>query len=436
MADLYDDPPPPMRYSTANAYEPPNRPTHVVTTPSGPMAVGALPDGWHYDLYQNPVYTDGNGTNWTYDDDGQAVKVTYGSIMTTAMTGASGGGPIFTPPTETEIKNDLVPQALKQPRIKATVDREVNAKSALWTGLGHGVATANRPANQGGPLNDPGWLGSDLIRQQALAQNPDWTPQQADNYAAAYTNQKAIRQASRQNYDPKTQTGTIYQRAAYDTAVQQGFGRPQYGEGAEYAVLNLNPTALIQLQQQLIKAQIPGSSTIAIGHVGDLTGDDATIAAYRNALAGANLAGIPIKEYLARQGNIAALAERAALVDGSPGDPKFDPTRVQKSVTLTGRGRARGQLRQMMANMLGRMPSEAEVNDYLDRLNGAERNNPAVTTTTYTRSGDSSTVREESDVDPTRIAEREVKGNNPKEYEAYQRLGFYNVMLSMMDGVG
>jgi hypothetical protein len=446
----YQDPPNGWAYSTdfggSSWYLPAGapatattRPSRIRQTPMGPMAVGALPEGWRYDLYGNAV-TDLAGETWTYDENGRPARVEYSGGMLTGAVGAAAGpmsGPsvTITPVTKEEIEQDKVPVSLIRRQYRKDVQGSIAASEQAASGpfgvTSPGGNNANRPASMGGPLNNPEFLGSELLRENTAAENPGWTATQVDDYVRTYSNMRAARQVSRQYYD-KDQAGTYYQRFAMERALAQGYGRPQYGDGYESRLYSMNPQKLRELQQAMIMAKIPGYTGITIGFIGDLSGEDATEATFRNLLAASNLAGVPYDAFLDKQMMVAKLAERAALEDGSPGDPKFDPTRVATSVNLTGRARARAQLKSMMTAMLGRAPTEAEVDSYLNRLNAKEEADPTVRTTTYTRSGDSSTVTEATDVDPVLIGERQIKNMNPKEYKEYQQLNYYNAMLQMM----
>jgi hypothetical protein len=464
----YDDPPPPMRWSFDTnggawwlakgitgalkaAGEMP-RPSAVQQTPSGPMAVGALPDGFVYDQWGNAVYTDGTGQRWTFDDEGAPARIEYsGGVVTGAVGAAAGPASVpsvtITPATKAEIDAGTVPIRMLTREYRQGVKTAVRQAEREST---RGFATTSPgtipqdaiPAAMGGPLNDPNWLGSDLLREQLEAQFPDWSPEQINDYIVTYTRRDAVRRGAlaqkrrfiKNGLDKDLYQGSAYQRYALQKSMMEGNGRPQYGSGAEYRVLNMDQLDLIQLQQQMIAAKIPGSSSIVLGQVGALDGEDATIVAFRNVLAQANLQGVNFDAYLAGQVQMAKLAERAGLQDGSPGDPKFDPVRVQEVVNLTGKARARAQLKTMMAQMLGRAPTEAEVNDYLDRLNEREKADPTVVTTTYQRDGDSSRTTEATDVDPIALAENRIKNQNPKEYEAQQRLNYYNGILELMGG--
>ena len=444
--DFIQEPPTPewMRggWYYSPAYRPPQpRPTHIQQTPSGPMATGALPEGWRYDMWGNMVWDGPDGNTWTYTDDGKPAKVEYSGGFFPGTVGAAGGsGPTYqiTPATEDDIANDRVPISL----LKGTDQRRAvneaakaadKARANTFGVTSPGSRPDNFPAAMGGPLNDPEFVGAEGLREATAAQHPNWSPTQIEDYVRSYSVNRVLRQAAKRYYD-KGQEGTYYQRAALERAANEGYGRPQYNSGYEYTALNLKPADLVKLQRALIMAGVGGASSITIGAIGADAASDPTIVAFRNALAAANLQGVNLDAWLAQQQSINRMAERAALKDGSPGDPHFDPTRVQRITNLTGRARARAQLKQMMTQMLGRAPSEGEVDDYLATLNAREEADPTIRTTTYTRSGDSSTVTEASDVDPALIAERQIKGDNPKEYEANQRLRYYNAMLSMLGG--
>ena len=88
----------------------------------------------------------------------------------------------------------------------------------------------------------------------------------------------------------------------------------------------------------------------------------------------------------------------------------------------------------MMADMLGRMPTNAEVEAYLAKLNAAEKADPTVTTYRYQRDGDISATVEQSDVDAQAIAQRAIKKENPEEYRAMQSVNYFNALLDMIGG--
>jgi len=193
----------------------------------------------------------------------------------------------------------------------------------------------------------------------------------------------------------------------------------------------------IQLAQQMAMAGVPG--TTASNFYTDLS---AQMTAYEQALTAANLEGKPVTAYLSDSIELRRQLDKAGLLDlsgagyggSSGGTAKFDPTKTRTTVTKTSRARARALLRSMMTDMNGRAPTEAEVDQFLSKLNSQEAADPTVTTYTYQRDGDMTTTTDPSNVDPALIAERQVKNQNPKEYEAYQRLKYYESMLSLLGG--
>jgi hypothetical protein len=448
MSEMYADPPD-MRHNLG--YGTPRnqffaaRPSRIYHSPSGPMVVNSLPPGWEYDAFGNTVFVAGEDNNWTLLPDGTPAKVTYEN----AEPGLRNfpwinlSDPVITPATEKDYAEGNVPKPLINEAYRAKVQEDIDLLEQEKNPNQQGPFGTTGPGStdrdtllpsQGGTPNAENWLGSETERARLEATYPEWDSTQIEDALATFANTKAMRQNAKAYYDPKEQKGTYYQRYALTRAAQQGYGRPQYAAGDEFEVLGLSPQALIQLQMDLKRADIKGADDITLGKIGQLSSEDPTVIAYRNLLAQANLQGMPYKAYLQTQIQLANQIRRAGLDDASPGDPKFDPIKVEKVVTLTGRGAARENLKMMMTEALGRAPKESEVNAYVDRLNAKEKADPSIRTTTYTRDGDSSSVTEETDVDPALIAERQIKRENPKQYQEYQELNYYNAMLQLMGG--
>jgi hypothetical protein len=195
----------------------------------------------------------------------------------------------------------------------------------------------------------------------------------------------------------------------------------------------MDPLAFQQLQIQLVQANLLSPDSVVYGN----NSDDATRDAFEKLLISANLAGRPWQSRLNTLIDFQRAVGQSGITAGAGGSTsveRFDPVKVRETVTLTGKSRARAQLRSMMAEMLGRAPSPGEVEEYVSRLNTAESNDPTVTTYTYQRDGDVSTEVEQTDVDAATIAERYAKKENPEEYREYQALNYYNALAAMMGG--
>lgn len=402
-------------------------------TSLGPVALRSevLPDGWTRDEFGalHRVY---GGVTYKITD-GKVYRQT--GATTTAYPGTGQGIYNFgtggsTQPVWQEAPADELPVEVRKMwrTDKVTGKEALDAAPEQATGgpsSAFGKGWDNRPAGMGGPLNSDNWLGSEWARDAG------WSEDQI----RSYTVKSAVKQ--RQDQDivdqsrslPPTQAG-YYQRASMVRAVKKGYGRPQY-QPSDLAVLPMmDPQQLINIQASMMKAGIPGASSITIG----APRDPATETAYEYVLTQANLWGVTAQDAIERLAFYNRAGQNLTADGTAPGAQKFDPVKTRTTVNLTGKARARAQLRDMMSQMLGRMPSNSEVDDYLNKLNAAERADPAVTTYNYQRDGDVTQTTEQSDVDPIHIAESDIKKGNPREYRAMQETNYFNALLDMIGG--
>lgn len=397
-------------------------------TSLGPVALRAevLPDGWTRDEF-GALHRTYGGTSYKIQD-GEVYRFS-GTVMPTGIGGVSYGTSQIDPwekVPDAEVPSDAGFRKLwKQDKVtNAEASAAAPEQATGGPSSAFGKAWDNRPAGMGGPLNSDNWLGSEWARDAG------WSEEQI----RSYTVKSAVRQ--RQDQDivdqsrslPPTQAG-YYQRASMVRVVKKGYGRPQYQPSDLAALPMMDPQQLISWQMRMMKAGIPGASSITIG----APRDEATETAYEYVLTQANLWGVTAEDAIEKLAVYNRFGGDAAT-GSSPGAQKFDPVKTRTTVNLTGKARARAQLRDMMSQMLGRMPSNSEVDDYLNKLNAAERADPAVTTYNYQRDGDVTQTTEQSDVDPIHIAESDIKKGNPREYRAMQETNYFNALLDMIGG--
>lgn len=110
---------------------------------------------------------------------------------------------------------------------------------------------------------------------------------------------------------------------------------------------------------------------------------------------------------------------------------------ISKSTSISTNDQARNMLRQMMAQQLGRRPTQVEIDDFQGSLNEAQRNNPTVTTRTQQANGDSSSTTT-GGMDESEFAYDAVVSDDPdSEYGKYtQATQYYNAFLSAIRGPG
>lgn len=135
---------------------------------------------------------------------------------------------------------------------------------------------------------------------------------------------------------------------------------PQYFDGAQYSIANLDPVALSQLQEQMRNAGL-----LKDGYVSGFGGDPATIAAYTELLTEANTTGYTAAQTL--QNRLAAPQVAAAKAPKAPYTAaaylKPDPATLRENV------------RDLMKQVVGpnREPTDAELDDLTGRLDSLDR---------------------------------------------------------------
>lgn len=402
--------------------------TRIVATPFGAMVAEPPKFDENMVFVGDDVYRLNNGTVEIYDpyEPSWWERVTQGGGLGGAIAGARTE-PDWRPVSNEDVPPSVTAQAKQNAKRVAAVARRMQSRAA------RGPAKSKLSAAEGGQLNDPEFLGADILaedygytKEEILAYSTD-LPKPPRRMAASGTGRESLvrgqygkfRGSNTQNY--------------YHQLQRKGYGRPQYGPDDVGILTQMAPGTLKGWQLQMQYAGVPGAESMVFG----APGDPATINAFRYVLTQANLAGVPAEKMLTQLVTDKSALDKAddrGLLPGSTGagTKKFDPVRVREVVNLTGKARARATLREMMANMLGRKPTPGEVQAYVDRLNAAEERDPTVVTTRLQKDGDSKTTTEQSDVDPTQIARREIKGGNPKEYKEYAELNYYNIIADMM----
>ncbi len=100
--------------------------------------------------------------------------------------------------------------------------------------------------------------------------------------------------------------------------------------------------------------------------------------------------------------DVVALQGQAPGEGGEGLQPK---TVVQKQINISTPEEARGILRQVLSQALGRGPSESELTDFQGQLNAAQRAQPSVTTTHYNAAGTRSSSTTPGGVSPEQFAQ-------------------------------
>lgn len=110
-------------------------------------------------------------------------------------------------------------------------------------------------------------------------------------------------------------------------------------------------------------------------------------------------------------------------------------TSTNTSYNLSGQGDAKYIAQQAARSLLGRDPTQSEINTLLNSLNAAERANPTVSTTTTQVDGNSSTTTTGGVTDATRAMQAQDQFKNSNEYGAFQAATtYYNDMISVIRG--
>ena len=150
---------------------------------------------------------------------------------------------------------------------------------------------------------------------------------------------------------------------------------PRYDTGSEYDIYSLSVENLARLQAGMAAAGLI-SSTAKI-HMG--VADDTTLNAYKNLLEFSNRYGVDF------QTGLGMLTDSAAATKKMLGaQPKQTSTSTSTSVNLTDPQTAHAILRKTITDELGRAPTASEYQSFLSQLNGEEKANPSVSTTTST----------------------------------------------------
>lgn len=110
-------------------------------------------------------------------------------------------------------------------------------------------------------------------------------------------------------------------------------------------------------------------------------------------------------------------------------------TSTSTNMNLSSLGDAKYIAQQAARSLLGRDPTQTEVNTLLNSLNAAERANPTVSTTVTQAAGDSSTTTGGGVTDAERAMAAQEQLKSSREYGAYQAATtYYNDMISVIRG--
>lgn len=110
-------------------------------------------------------------------------------------------------------------------------------------------------------------------------------------------------------------------------------------------------------------------------------------------------------------------------------------TSTSTNMNLSSLGDAKYIAQQAARSLLGRDPTQSEVNTLLNSLNAAERANPTTSTTVTQASGDSTTTTSGGVSDATRAMQAQDQLKKSNEYGAYQAATtYYNDMISVIRG--
>lgn len=214
------------------------------------------------------------------------------------------------------------------------------------------------------------------------------------------------------------------------------WGRPLYVEGAQaqYAFTNrLNRQQINDLQVKLANAGLLDLSKAQRG----VYGAD-TIRAMAKAMGNANITGSTVEQYLSNIPGQSALSSPYAGGDGSRGRGPLSTKDIQKVFDLTSIDQGAAVLRQVLAQQLGRQPTDSEIKNYVAQLNAKERKNPDIITTiaTSNASGSITTsqqIREGKKPEADEEALRFSKGTGTKqERQDFQEGMYYEALASLM----
>lgn len=110
-------------------------------------------------------------------------------------------------------------------------------------------------------------------------------------------------------------------------------------------------------------------------------------------------------------------------------------TSTSTNMNLSSLGDAKYIAQQAARSLLGRDPTQTEINTLLNSLNAAERANPTTTTTVTQPSGDSTSTTTGGVSDAARAMQAQDQLKKSKEYGAFQAATtYYNDMISVIRG--
>ena len=115
----------------------------------------------------------------------------------------------------------------------------------------------------------------------------------------------------------------------------------------------------------------------------------------------------------------------------------FTQTRTDTSVQISNMEDARETLRGHITNLIGRAPTDAEVRQFLGKLNDYERGHPTRTTTTTTYSDENTatatiTGDRDDNIDPFNVSQDFAKTQVGGDYHAYQQLKYYQAISDII----
>lgn len=117
---------------------------------------------------------------------------------------------------------------------------------------------------------------------------------------------------------------------------------------------------------------------------------------------------------------------------GSSGGGSGPVNTTQRIFNITSLAKGSELLRSYLQQELGRDPSKAEIASYVRLLNGQERKNPTIVSTTYSGGGKASiTTTKEANVDPQNTAHDYVGGSMAKELEARKTMEYMTALSEM-----
>ena len=117
---------------------------------------------------------------------------------------------------------------------------------------------------------------------------------------------------------------------------------------------------------------------------------------------------------------------------GGGGGPTNTTQRVFNKTSVD---QGRGMLRSLMAEMLGRAPTDDEVRRYTATLNRKESKTPQIVTTAYSGGGSSVTTRTIANApEPDEVLRGEIEDVNEEEMERYAANGYMDVLNQMVGG--